>query len=184
MNFFEVSVGNHGDGGNGGKSGGDHLGGVGISFGGNEVLKSLTSTPSPGGVGKSVLGGGGGSNVSIGDGGLLEPSTSDGSGNSLDGIGGLNWWISGLISLDGILGSNLSLDGGVEAPVEGLVVSGSLNSGGSGGLASGGIGDTLGNGGGGPGIITLWVDTVETFLSGGGGDEGGESSVFHNEKNN
>ena len=46
-----VSVGNHGDGGDGGKGGGDHLGGIGISLSlGNEVLKGLTSTPSPGGV--------------------------------------------------------------------------------------------------------------------------------------
>jgi hypothetical protein len=174
----ECSVGDHGDGGEGGNSGGDHLGGVGIGIlsSGNGVFKSNTSTPSPGGVDHTVGSGGGGSDVTSWiSGGLLEPGAGKGCcncGNGLDSFG----IIGGFYGFDTF---DLRLDGGVEAPVEGGVISGTFDSSSSRGSAGGDIGG-ISNGCGGPGIISSWVYAVEVFLlSGNSGNEGGESVRFH-----
>lgn len=178
----ECSVGDHGDGGEGSNSGGDHLGGVGIiTFsGGNGVSKSFTSTPSPGGVDETVGSGGGGSDVTSWiSGGLLEPGTCDGSFNGISSLDSLDWWVSGFISRDGFDGFDGTLDGGVEAPVEGGVISGTSDGFGTLGSAVGGIGGSF-NGSGGPGFISSWVYAVEVILlSGNSGNEGGESVRFH-----
>jgi hypothetical protein len=168
------------DGGDGGKGGGDHLGGVSISLGGgNGVLECLTSTPSPGGVDEGVGLWSGSSNVTNWvSGGKDEVFAEDG---SWDLISGLNNWLD--TSSAGLNGINFRLNGGVEADVGGLEVGEGFDGSGSNGSAGSGISNTFSDSSFGPGTFR-WVDTVEVDLSGGDGDEGGESERFHIEKNN